>query len=374
MSKKVRVGIIGTSWWVDLMYVPSLHNYPGAEVAAVCGRNSERAAEIAMKFGGARVFTDYREMIAAGGIDAVVIAVPDDLHREMTIAALDAGLHVLCEKPLANSLADADEMLSRAEVAGVKHMVLFTWRWQPHWRYVKHLVDTGYIGRPLRARFAFISGAAFQEGSSGQWRYDGRRATGAAGDLGSHMIDFAHWYLGGVTAVLADLPILIDQSAKTEHPPQPVNDACLMILEMQSGARAEIDVSRVSFLADQVIRLSVQLFGDQGAIEAEHVYFGVDSGVTLRGARIGDTRIEHGATIESTRLAPLVIPEEYFAGGVGRNVLFDPYSKQSTGVRHFVDCIRDNRPAKPDFSDGVRVQEVLEAAFRSNAERRRISL
>ena len=177
MSKKVRVGIIGTSWWVDLMYVPSLRSYPDAEVAAVCGRNSERAAEVAKKFGGARIFTDYREMIAAGSLDAVVIAVPDDLHREMTIAALDAGLHVLCEKPLANNLADANEMLRRAEVAGVKHMVLFTWRWQPHWRYIKHLVDTGYIGRPLRARFAFISGAAFQEGSSGQWRYDGRRAT-----------------------------------------------------------------------------------------------------------------------------------------------------------------------------------------------------
>ena len=97
-------------------------------------------------------------------------------------------------------------------------MVHFTWRWQPHWRYVKHLVDTGYIGRPLRARFAFISGAAFQEGSSGQWRYDGRRATGAAGDLGSHMIDLAHWYLGGVAAVSGDLPILIDQSGRTETP------------------------------------------------------------------------------------------------------------------------------------------------------------
>src|SRR6185503_17658749 len=143
MSKKVRVGIVGTSWWIDMMYLPALHNYPGAEVTAVCGRNRERTAEVAMKFGGARVFTDYREMIAAGGLDAVVIAVPDDLHCEITIAALNAGLHVLCEKPLANSLAHANEMLRHAELAGVKHMVLFTWRWQPHWRYIKHLVDTG---------------------------------------------------------------------------------------------------------------------------------------------------------------------------------------------------------------------------------------
>jgi predicted dehydrogenase len=97
-------------------------------VAAICSRNSDRAAEMARKFGGARTF-DYRAMIAGGGIDAVLIAVPDDLHHEMTIAALDAGLQVLCEKPLANSLAEANDMLRHAQVAGVKHMVLFTWRW-----------------------------------------------------------------------------------------------------------------------------------------------------------------------------------------------------------------------------------------------------
>ena len=87
-------------------------------------------------------------MIAAGGLDAVVIAAPDDVHREMVLAAADAGLHILCEKPLANTLADAVEMQRRVEAAGVTNMVLFTWRWQPHWRYVKHLVDTGYR-RPL---------------------------------------------------------------------------------------------------------------------------------------------------------------------------------------------------------------------------------
>jgi predicted dehydrogenase len=75
MSNKVRVGIVGTSWWVDMMYRPSLEGYPHAEVAAICSRNSDRAAEMARKFGGARTF-DYRAMITDGGIDAVLIAVP----------------------------------------------------------------------------------------------------------------------------------------------------------------------------------------------------------------------------------------------------------------------------------------------------------
>src|SRR5262249_23613946 len=90
--------------------------------------------------------------------------------------------------------------------------------------------------------------------------------------------------------------------------------------------------------------------------------------------RIGDTRLSHGAQAVGTSLAPLVVPEEYFEGGVRRNALLDPYSKQSAGVRHFIDCIRENRPATPGFGDGVRVQEVLDPAVRSHAEKRQIAL
>src|SRR5689334_12113054 len=114
MKDKVKVGVIGTSWWVDLMYVPSFNSHPDARVVAICGRNAKRAREIAAKFGGATVFTDYRDLIAVDGVDAVVVAAPDDLHYPMTLAALDAGRHVLCEKPLAGNAEDAREMHRRA--------------------------------------------------------------------------------------------------------------------------------------------------------------------------------------------------------------------------------------------------------------------
>src|SRR5262245_52196802 len=123
---------MGTSWWVDMMYVPSLLSHPSAEVVAVCGRDAVRAGQIAAKFGTPQVFHDYRQLIAEGGCDAVIIATPDDLHCGMALAAIDARLHVLCEKPLAGNAADAKLMHERAQRAGIKHMVLFTWRWQPH--------------------------------------------------------------------------------------------------------------------------------------------------------------------------------------------------------------------------------------------------
>ena len=361
MAEKVRVGVIGTSWWVEAMYVPSLNSHTGAKVVAVCGRNAERAGAVAAKFGGARVFADYGEMIAAGGLDAVVIATPDDVHREMVLAAADAGLHILCEKPLANTLDDAVEMQSRVAAAGVKNMVLFTWRWQPHWRYLKHLVDTGHIGRCLRARFAFVEGIAFSKGY--KWRFDRRRGTGVAGDLGSHMIDMAHWFLGDVATVSADLKVFADQSAEADPPPLPVNDACLIALGMGNGAQVLIDASAVTYLADQDVKIIVELAGDEGTLEAEHIFFGKDAGVVIRGVRRGETSF-----------AELTVPEEYLAGGVGRDAVFDPYVKQGAGARLFIDAILEGRPAAPDFCDGVRMQRVLDAALRSSAEGRVVRL
>jgi predicted dehydrogenase len=361
MTGKVRVGVIGTSWWTDLMYVPSLNSHPGAAVTAVCGRDAARAGEIAAKFGGARVFADYGALIGSGQVDAVVIATPDDLHYDMTMAALDAGLHVLCEKPLALNATAARAMHEKAITAKVKHMVLFTWRWQPHWRYAKHLIDTGAIGRPRLVRFHFIGNFALDPGY--KWRFDGRRANGVTGDLGSHMIDFIEWYLGPATRVMADLPVFVDQSDTATPPPLPVNDAGFLIFDMANGARAEIHVSAVSQLGDEGVRVGVSLYGDEGSVEMEQTYFGVHAGVAMRSVRKGDAHFEM-----------LKVPETFLEGGVDPNALFDPYAMQSAGPRLFIDAILRDEPATPDFGVGVRVQEIVDAALRSDSEKRWVPL
>ena len=361
MGKKVRIGLIGTSWWVDLMYVPSLMSHPAAEVVGVCGRNAARAAEVAQKFGDAKVFTDYRQLIRQGGLDALIVASPDDLHYEMTMAAIDAGLHVLCEKPLAGNAVHAREMHVRAEAAKLKHMILFTWRWQPHWRYLKHLVDGGFIGRCYHAEFQFIGGFALDAGY--KWRFDGARANGITGDLGSHMIDFARWYLGDITEVMADLSTFIDQSETATPPPAPVNDVGLLTLQFASGARAQITASAVSRRGDEDVRIVVALHGETGTIEVRHSYFGVDAGVTIRAIRDGEPSF-----------ANLAVPAAFLEGGVDPRELFDPYVKQSAGPRAFVDAILTDTAAAPGFDVGVRVQEVVDAALRSSAGKRWISL
>ena len=117
MSDKVRVGVVGTSWFADLMHLPNLKSHVHAEIAAICGRNRDRAEEMARKYEIPLVYTDYREMIDKGDLHAVVIVTPDDVHYPITMDALDAELHVLCEKPLALDAAHAKRMYERAEAA-----------------------------------------------------------------------------------------------------------------------------------------------------------------------------------------------------------------------------------------------------------------
>jgi predicted dehydrogenase len=358
---KVRVGLIGTSGWVEQMYVPSLRSHEGAEVVAVCGRSPEPAARVAAALGGARVFADWRAMIAAGGLDAAIVVVPDDLHPAIVEAAAAAGLHVLCEKPLANSLSEAEAMERAVREAGVANLVLFTWRWQPHWRYVRQLVQDGYVGRCFRARFSFVESTS--PGRGYKWRFDGRRASGVAGDLGSHMIDMAHWFFGDVASVGADLRTFVDQSAEADPPPLPVNDSAFVAMAMKSGPQVLVDVSSVTWMADRDCLVTVELHGEEGTIEGHHRFLGAEAGVTLKGSRRGEPGF-----------STLVVPEEYYAGGVAPDAVFDPYVKQSAGVRAFIDAILAGRPASPDFADGVRVQRVLEAVKVSGKEGRVVAL
>src|SRR5919201_368833 len=102
MSQPLRVGVVGTSWWADWMHLPSLKGHPHAQIAAICGRDRARADEMARKYDIPRVFTDYRAMTEQGDLQALTVGVPDDLHYAITMDALAAGLHVLCEKPLAS--------------------------------------------------------------------------------------------------------------------------------------------------------------------------------------------------------------------------------------------------------------------------------
>jgi predicted dehydrogenase len=357
MTERVRVGVIGTSWWADLVHLPALNSHPAAKTVALCGRNRERAEEIAGKHGVASVYTDYRAMIDEDDLDACVVATPDDLHYPMVMRALDAGLHVLCEKPLALNVAQAREMYEKAEEAGVKHMVFFTYRWAPLFRYLKQLVDEGYIGRLFYCDIAWHHG--YPRGDRYMWRFDAQRANGMLGDLGSHMIDFARWYGGDVLAVNSSLAAFVERRGPDGHVTEAANDSAILTLSFESGAHGLVHVSGVT--QPGRTRRRIWLAGDAGKIEGSFGFFDGE----LRGAQLGQDGLE-----------TLTVPPTVLGGAMvgGWPEFIQLLCTCPIGDRLFIDTILEDRQPSPSFYDGLKVQEVIGAALESHETGRWVSV
>lgn len=354
MSDKVRVGIIGTSWWTEGFYIPSLKSHPKALILAICGRTRKRAEELAHKHNIPHVFTDYTEMLNSDMLDAVVIATPDDLHFPMTMKALEKGLHVICEKAMALSANDARIMLEEAEARGVKHMIMFTNRWVPHIQYLKHLVETGYVGEFYQAHFSHLTGSLTAEEYS--WYYDPERSQGVLSVIGSHIIDLARWLVGDIKRVSASLSTFVERPGKDGNKTLGAPDSALLLLEFDNGSHGSIHLGTVNHIGQGLTRTGrcIELYGSKGTLELSGDSFSKPPTAELRGFQIGDKEVQR-----------FEIPEEYHKG-INPEVTFEVFLKHSAGPRLFIDAIVNDTPIEPNFYDGYKVQQVIDAAIESN--------
>jgi predicted dehydrogenase len=352
MPNPVRIGVIGTSLFTDFMHLTNLRSHPQARLSAICGRSHARAAELAAKHDIPLVFTDYREMIAKGSLDAVVVAVPDDLHFPMVMEALDAGLHVLCEKPLASDAAQARAMVEKAEAAGVKHMVYFTWPWLSHYQQMQRLIADGYIGQPRHCAVSYLSdyGAGRADAYQYNWRWDNRRSNGVLGDLGSHAIQFARLCVGEIARVCARLDAFVERTDADGEPIPRANDAAALAIEFANGSHGVIQLSAVTHMADHFMDQRITLIGDAGTLESALTF----ASKSLRGARRDASVFEDFGSV-------VFGPDED---------IFEVFRTESVGDRLFIDAILQDKPVSPDFYDGLRVQQVLDAAVLSHREAR----
>lgn len=361
MPGKVNVGVVGTSWFTDLMHLPCLNSAPGAEVVAICGRRRERAEEMARKYGIPQVFTDYRAMIERAGLEALVVVTPDDLHYPITMAALDAGLHVFCEKPLAMSSEQAREMYEKASAVGVKHLVNFTYRWVPLHRYLHDLVAEGYLGRLYQIDARYLAG--YGRGTGPSWRFDGRHGLGILGDLGSHLIDLVRWIAGEITSVSSSLRAFVWHDSDDSERAIPTNDVVAMAVELANGAMGILEVSALAHVPDAGQEQYLALYGEAGTLEARFSLAGAE----LRGSRAGENE-----------WTPLPIPDHYLEGGNPNgpvmDVLRQVFTRQPASAWLFVASIVEDYQAEPSFADGLRAQEVIDAAITSHGEGRRVLL
>jgi predicted dehydrogenase len=359
MSEQIRVGIIGTSWWADMMHLPCLMSHPHAVIAAICGRNRDHAEEMAKKYEIPIVFTNYREMIEKGNLHALVICSPDDMHYQMTMDALDAGLHVMCEKPLALNVKQAKEMYEKAELSGVKHMVMFTHRFWPHIEYLRKLIADGYIGRCYHCNISFLWDYARE--SRYEWRFDIKRSNGALGDLGSHMIDWSRLFVGEIARVSASLDTFVERPGPDDQSVDPANDSALIAIEFVNGAHGIIHTSYVPYLGHRNFEMNITLHGQSGTLEAIH------------SALVAEI---HFIRDDNKKFETISFPE-YLLGDeeqVDFSQLFKIFTKLPVGDRFFIDSILEDHPAIPNFYDALKVQEVIDAAIRSHQSGRWVSL
>ena len=155
MTKKLRIGIIGTGHFAELCHIPGIQSHGGADVVAVCGRRYERARALADRFAVRDVCLNYQDLCARSDIDAVTIVTPNSEHAEQAIAAFQGGKHVFCEKPLGMTIAQCQEMLKAAELSGRIHQVGFTYRYLYGVQELRRRIREGQIGEPYYVRVQY---------------------------------------------------------------------------------------------------------------------------------------------------------------------------------------------------------------------------
>jgi predicted dehydrogenase len=357
MSNKLRIGVIGTSWWTDFLHLPTLKADARVDLVAICGRNRERAQEMASKYGIPKVFTSYQDMLTPDMLHAVVVAAPDDEHCKMTMAALDAGLHVLCEKPLALNADDAKAMYDKAEAKGLKHMTFFTWRWMPQHRYMHDLIEQGVLGRVYHCEFTFLMGGGRDQ--QYQWRFDPLRAKGVLGDLGSHMFDLARYLVGDIASVNARLASFV----KHEGIKDSANDSAVVLTQFANGAQGMFQLSSVARVDDPFLELRVALHGEAASLVAE-----LKPGGTPKLQLAKGDELLQSVTVPAQYLEGLDVKEDFVTQ------FLSMFARQSIGSRLFVEAVLGNKAVTPSFYEGWKAQQVIDAAVASHESNQWVSV
>ncbi|MBT3269935.1 Gfo/Idh/MocA family oxidoreductase [Candidatus Poribacteria bacterium] len=307
--------------------------------------------------------TDPSELISRSDIDIIHVCTPNDSHRELSIAALEAGKHVYCEKPLADDLDGAREMLHVASASGRTHQVTFQYRFVPAIMRAKQLVDEGLVGAPLAFRFCYLH-AGYTDGQRPMsWRLDADKSGGGAlFDLGSHAIDLVQHLVGDVTRVSAALPTFVHDrpvaAGSDDRAPVHVDDHAVMLMETDTGAVGTVEASRVA--TGTTDDLTLEIHGTNGALKFDlmdpnwlHVYDARAGGSPIGGRR-GYTKVQ---TVQEYP-EPASLPSPKATVGWLRFHI--------ASLHAFMTNVHEGRVGDPSFADGAAVQAVLQAAQTSH--------
>ncbi|MBC2837252.1 Gfo/Idh/MocA family protein [Paragemmobacter straminiformis] len=367
--RNIGIGIVGGG------YMGKAHSVAMASVGAVFGTSlrpklemiaattPESAERYRATYGFARCTADWRVLVNDPLIEAVVIAAPQELHREIALAAFALGKPVLCEKPLGASLADATAMTEAAEASGVTNMVGFNYIRTPASQYARHLVASGEIGRVVWFRGEHTEDFDADATKPASWRNFGM-ANGTMGDLSPHMVNAALALIGPIQSLVADI--------ETVHPTRPGptgpvavtnDDQAQFLCRFTGGAMGHLSFSRVA--TGRKMGYAYEITGTTGAIRFDQEdqnalwLYKSEGPAAQRGFRKILTGPDH----------PDYLP---FCQGPGHGT---GYQDQIIIEAHdFLTAIATGKPVWPTFRDGLSVMQVIDAAHRSHSTRQWVTL
>jgi predicted dehydrogenase len=376
--KPVRVGLVG-SRFVSTIHAEALKRVGGAELFAVASPTGDNAERFARRHGVRHAFRDVRKMLEASELDAVVLGCPNDLHCELTELAAAAGKHVVCEKPLALNLAEADRMLAAYKKAGVKLMYAEELCFTPKYVRLKRLLDEGALGRPY-----LVKQSEKHDGPHADWFWDVRRSGGGVTmDMGCHAFEFFRWMLGkpaGGEARVQGVSDVQQQSHETplgEIVPLVRPKAVSVYAEMGTlvhqdktqGDDNAVIVVRFQTEQGEVMAVAEESWAKKGGMDdtAEvHGTLGVAYADLLQGNAIQTySDLGYSYAVEKaglTRGWSFTAWEELWNYGFPQE------------FAHFVDCVANDKTPLVSGEDGRAVLEIILAAYASAGSGKKVTL
>jgi predicted dehydrogenase len=334
----------------------------------LCGRTRASVERAARDLGWQEAATDWQAVVTRPDIDLVDISTPGDSHAEIAIAAARAGKAVLCEKPLANSVRDAERMLAAARTAGVAHMICHNYRRAPAVMLARQLIAGGQLGEIRHYRGTYLQDWIVDPAFPLVWRLDrGRAGSGALGDLAAHSIDLARFLVGEIAEVAGHLETFVERRPLPDNPRRTgrvtVDDAATALVRFAKGAMGTIEATRMAPGRKNFNRFEIN--GSRGSVAFDlermnelEVYLESDR-AALRGfRRVLVTEPGHPFVKAWWPPGHIIGYEHTFV-----HTVYD-----------LLEAIADGRVPEPSFLDGVRNQRVLEAIEKAARTKRWVTV
>lgn len=362
----IGYGFMGKMHTYSYLSLPMLYDPAPAKIrlVGICTA-SEESGQKAMEQAGYQFATqDYHDLIERDDIQVINVCTPNFLHKEQIIAALEAGKHVYCDKPLAMDLDEASQIWEVAKKSKTIHQMTFQYRFIPAILKAKMLIDAGFLGRVYQFRVLYLHSGYIDPNRPMSWRLDkSRGGAGAAYDLGSHIIDLTRYLLGDFEQVLATTETFVKKRpvspGSADFAPVEVDDVFWSQVRLKSGAVGVIEASRMSTGAMDEIRFEAH--GDKGAIRFNSMdpnWLEVYDATLPSGDYGGDRGFKRIECVQHYP-KPAALPGPRFSIGWMRYHIASIYD--------FVNNVVNQRQSQPSIEDGLRVHEVLDASFRSIA-------